>query len=64
MTLYEDLSQFVYVLCSLLRPHNEVVETSQHDVNEVMEVVFHGALEGGSSIFEAKGHDPVHECAP
>ena len=29
-----------------------------------MEAVFHGVLEGGSSIFEAKGHDSVGECAP
>ena len=29
-----------------------------------METICHGALEGGSSIFEAKGHDSICECAP
>ena len=29
-----------------------------------MEAVCHGILEGGSSIFEFKGHDLVGECAP
>ena len=31
-------------------------------MNEVMEVVCHGMLEGGSNIFEAKGHDWICEC--
>ena len=61
---YEYLSQVVYVLCLLLRPRNEVVETNKHDLNEVTEAVCHGALEGGSSIFQAKGHDSIRECAP
>ena len=60
---YEYLSQVVYVLCFLLRPHNEVVETNQHVVNEVMEAGCHGMLEGGSSVFQAKGHDSICECA-
>ena len=47
-----------------LRPRDEVVETHQHDVSKIAEAVHHGALEGGSSIFEAKGHDSVGECAP
>ena len=63
-TSHEDLSQVVYVLCVVLRPRDEVVETNQHDVNEITEAVCHGTLEGGSKIFEAKGHDSVHECAP
>ena len=29
-----------------------------------METICHGMLEGGSSIFEAKGHELVGECAP
>ena len=29
-----------------------------------MKAVHHGELEGGSNIFEAKGHDSVGECAP
>ena len=29
-----------------------------------METICDGTLEGGSSIFEAKGHDSVGECAP
>ena len=29
-----------------------------------MEAMCHGTLEGGSSIFEAKGHGSVGECAP
>ena len=33
-------------------------------MNKVAKAVCHGALEGGSSIFEAKGHDPVCKCAP
>ena len=48
VTSYEDLSQVVYVLYFLLQPHNEVVETHQHDVTEVAEAVCHGTLEGGS----------------
>ena len=31
---------------------------------EIVEAVRHGVLEGRSSIFEAKGHDSVGECAP
>ena len=63
-TSHEDLSQVVYVLCVVLRRRNEVVETNQHNVNEVAEVECHGTLEGGSSIFQAKGHDSICECAP
>ena len=29
-----------------------------------METICHGTLEGGSRIFEAKGHDLIRECAP
>ena len=29
-----------------------------------METIWHGALEGGSSIFQVKGHDLISECAP
>ena len=29
-----------------------------------METICHGTLEGGSNIFQAKGHDSIHECAP
>ena len=29
-----------------------------------MKTAHHGALEGGSSIFQAKGHDLICECAP
>ena len=47
-----------------LRLHDEVVETHQCDVSKIVEAVCHGALEGGSNIFEAKGHDSVGECAP
>ena len=57
-------SQVVFVLCVVLRPRDEVVETNQHDVNEVVEAVFHGTLEGGSNIFQAKGHDSICKCAP
>ena len=64
VTSYEDLSQVVYVLCFLLRPHDEVVETNQHDVHKIAEALHHGTLEGGSSIFESKGHDSLGECAP
>ena len=63
-TSHEDLPQVIYVLCVLLRPCDEVVKTNQHDVNEIMEAVRHGAPKGGSSIFEAKGHDSVGECSP
>ena len=63
-TSHEDFSQVVYVLCVVLRQCNEVVETNQHDVNEIAEAVWYGALEGGSIIFEAKGNDSVGECAP
>ena len=52
------------MLCLLLQPRDEVVEKNQHNVNEVAEAVCHGALEGGSSIFQAKGHDSVSKCAP
>ena len=52
------------MLCVFLRPGNEVVKKNQHDVNEIVEAVHHGALEGGSSIFEAKGHESIGECAP
>ena len=52
------------MVCLLLRPRNEVVETNQHNVNEVVEAVCHGVLEGGSSVFQAKGHDLICECAP
>ena len=52
------------MLCLLLRLRNEVVKTNQHNVNEVIEAVCHGALEGGSSIFQAKGHDSICEGAP
>ena len=41
-----------------------VVETNQHNANEVEEAMCHGVLEGGSNIFQAKGHDSIHECAP
>ena len=58
-TLHEDLSQVIYVLCVVLRLRDEVVETNQHDVHEIVEAVHHSMLEGGSNIFEAKGHDPV-----
>ena len=51
------------MLCVVLRPCDDVVETNQHDVNEIVEAVCHGTLEGSSSIFEAKGHDSVCECA-
>ena len=50
-TSQEDLSQVIYVLCLLLRLRNEVVETNQHNVNEVVEAVCCGTLEGGSDIF-------------
>ena len=33
-------------------------------MNEIAKAVCHGTLEGGSSIFQAKGHDLVGECAP
>ena len=33
-------------------------------MNEIVEAMHHGALEGGSNIFEAKGHDSVGECTP
>ena len=33
-------------------------------MSKIAEVVCHGTLEGGSSIFEAKGHDLVGECVP
>ena len=33
-------------------------------MNEVTEVVCHGMLESGSSIFQAKGHDSICKCAP
>ena len=49
-TSHEDLSQVIYVLCVLLRPSDEVIKTNQHDVNEIMEAVCHGMLEGGSGI--------------
>ena len=52
------------MLCLLLQPCNEVVKTNQHYVNEVAEVVCHGMLEGGSSVFQAKGHDAIHKCTP
>ena len=52
------------MLCVVLRSRDEVVETNQHDVNEIAEVVRHGVLGGGSNIFEAKGHDSVGKCAP
>ena len=52
------------MLCLLLGPRNEVLKINQHDVNEVMEAMCHGVLEGGSRILEAKGHDSVGECAP
>ena len=29
-----------------------------------METICHGVLEGGSNIFQAKGHDLISECAP
>ena len=29
-----------------------------------MKRVCHGALEGGSNVFQAKGHDAIRECAP
>ena len=52
------------MLCVALRLCDQVVETHQHDVSKITEVVHHGALEGGSNIFEAKGHDSVSEGAP
>ena len=52
------------MLCLLLPLRDEVVKKNQHNVNEVMEAVCHGMLEGGSNIFEAKGNDSVGECAP
>ena len=52
------------MLCVALRPHDEVVETHQHDVSKIAEAVHHGVLEGGSSIFESKGYDSVGKCAP
>ena len=33
-------------------------------MHEIVEAVCHGTLEGGSSIFEAKGHESIGECAP
>ena len=33
-------------------------------MNEVAEAVCHGMLEGGSRIFQSKGHDLISECAP
>ena len=33
-------------------------------MNEVTEAVCHGTLEGGSSIFQAKGHDSICKGAP
>ena len=30
-------------------------------MSEIVEAVFHGVLEGGSIIFETKGHDSVGE---
>ena len=57
------MSQFFYVLFSLLLPRNEVFKINQHDVNEVMETMCHGALEGGSIIFQTKGHYLIRECA-
>ena len=32
-------------------------------MNEVAEAVCHGVLEGGSNVFQAKGHDSICECA-
>ena len=29
-----------------------------------METICHGMLEGGSSIFQDKGHESIHKCAP
>ena len=52
------------MLYVVLQPCNEVVETNQHDVNEITEAMCHGMLEGGSSIFEAKGHEWIRKCAP
>ena len=52
------------MLCLFLRPCNEFVDTNQYDVNEVTKALCRGALEGGSSIFQAKGHDSICECAP
>ena len=37
---------------------------NQYDVNEVAEAMCQGALEDGSNIFQAKGHDSLHKCAP
>ena len=64
VTSHEDLSQVIYVLCVVLQLRDEVVKTHQHEVSEIVEAVCHGMLEGGSSIFEAKGHESVCECAP
>ena len=33
-------------------------------MDEIVETICHGAMEGGSNIFQAKGHDLVSECAP
>ena len=33
-------------------------------MNEFVEAVCHGVLEGGSNVFQAKGHDLICECAP
>ena len=33
-------------------------------MNEIAEAVCHGTFEGGSNIFEAKGHESVCECGP
>ena len=63
-TSHEDLSQVIYVLCVVLRSRDEVLKTNQHDVHKIAEAMRHGTLEGGSSIFEAKGHDSIGECAP
>ena len=51
-------------MCLLLQPRNKVVKLNQHDVNEVAEAMCHGTLEGSSSIFQAKGHESICECAP
>lgn len=48
----------------LLGVSGEIVKISFHKLSDVMESVRHSPLEGGSSIFEAKGHFPISKGAP
>ena len=48
----------MFITCS------EVIQISKDNMSQVMEIVRHGPLKGGSEIIKAKRHDLIGEGSP